>query len=71
MGVGKRCFVHSRFAAVFQVVISVGVVLISVRAEVQVSGSLLNSTWSNLPFALINLSLQFQIGSRTLPQSRS
>jgi len=61
--VGKRCFVHSRLADVFQVVISVGVVLTSVRAGVQVAGSLLNSSWSNLPFALINLSLRFQIGS--------
>lgn len=68
---GKRCFVHSRFADVFQVVISVGGVLISVEAEVQVSGSLLNSSWSNLPFTLLNLSLQFEIGSRILPQSRS
>lgn len=50
----------------FQVVIPVGAVLISGRAEVRVSGSLLN-----LPFALINLSLQFQLGSRLLPQSRS
>lgn len=50
--VGKRCFVHSRFADVFQVVISVGIVLISGRAKVQVSGSPLNSSWSNLPFAL-------------------
>lgn len=41
------------------------------KSRSAISGSLLNSSWSNLPFALTNLSLQFQIGSHILPRSRS
>lgn len=67
----KRCFVYSRFADIFQAVVSVGVVLVRASAEVHVLGSVHNSSWSNLPSALLNLSLQFGLGSPTLPQSRS
>lgn len=58
-GKGKRCFVYSGFADVFQVVICVGVVLVCTSAEGHVLGSLHNSSWSNFPSTLLNLSLQF------------